>query len=160
MDHKVIIPEQKRKLRPPFAWIDKRVLFNGFLTELSLYEMLLYFFLVLVADRDGLSFYSYDKICQILKFDVDAYIESRNGLIQKKLIAFKDSLFQVLDLPDSIKVKQQSSTRHMPIQKKVTQIKAAQSKTVEFQSMKALFAHLKDQCVQPKPKQWPERERP
>ena len=159
MDHKVIITERKRKLRAPFAWIDRRILFDGFLSKLSPCEMLLYFFLVLVADRDGLSFYSYDKICQILKIDIDAYIEARNGLLQKELIALKDSLFQVLDLPYSIKTKQQPSTFDMPTQKKATQIETAQTKTTEFRSLKALFAHLKDQCVQPNQPQWPERER-
>lgn len=95
----VIIPELRRELRPPFAWIDRRFLFSGILADLSQHENLLYFFLVLVADRDGLSFYSYDKICQLLKLDMDDYIHARNGLIQKKLIAFDGGQFQVLDLP-------------------------------------------------------------
>jgi|GEM_PF-262928 len=94
-----IIPELKRVLTPPFAWIDRRFLFNGFLAELSSQENLLYFFLVLVADRDGLSFYSYDKICQLLKFDVDEYIAARNGLIERNLIAFDGRQFQLLTLP-------------------------------------------------------------
>lgn len=95
----LINPELKRVLTPPFAWIDRRFLFNGFLAELGPQENLLYFFLVLVSDRDGLSFYSYDKICQLLKFDVDEYIKARNGLIQKKLIATDGRQFQVLALP-------------------------------------------------------------
>ena len=93
------IPELKRVLTPPFAWIDRRFLFNGFFAELSPQESLLYFFLVLVADRDGLSFYSYDKICQLLKCDVDDYIQARNGLIEKNLIAFDGRQFQLLALP-------------------------------------------------------------
>ena len=95
----LIIPELKRVLSPPFAWIDRRFMFNGFLAELSPEENLLYFFLVLVADRDGLSFYSYDKICQLLKFDVDEYIAARNGLIKRNLIAFDGRQFQLLTLP-------------------------------------------------------------
>jgi hypothetical protein len=95
----LILPERKRVLTPPFAWIDRRLLLNGFLAELSQHENLLYFFLVLAADRDGLSFYSYDKICQLLKLDVDDYIQARNGLIEKGLIAFDGRQFQVLALP-------------------------------------------------------------
>ena len=53
----------------------------------------------MVADRDGLSFYSYDKICQLLKFDVDDYIQARNSLIEKKMIAFDGRQFQLLALP-------------------------------------------------------------
>jgi len=76
----LIIPELKRVLKPPFAWIDRRFLFNGFLAELSPQENLLYFFFVLVADRDGLSFYNYDKICQLLKLDADDYVQARDSL--------------------------------------------------------------------------------
>ncbi len=97
----MIMPERKRVLTPPFAWIDRRFLFNGFLAELSHHENLLYFFLVLAADRDGLSFYSYDKICQVLTLTVDDYIQARNGLIDKGLITFDGRQFQVLALPPS-----------------------------------------------------------
>jgi hypothetical protein len=95
----LIMPERKRVLTSPFAWVDRRFLLNGFLETLTPQENLLYFFLVLVADRDGLSFYNYDKICQLLKLDVDDYIQARNGLIDKKLIAFDGRQFQVLALP-------------------------------------------------------------
>jgi hypothetical protein len=95
----VIVPELRRRLTPPFAWVDRRFLFDGYLGRLSPKENLLYFFLVLVADRDGLSFYSYDRICELLQFTVDDYIRARNGLIKKELIAFDGRQFQVLDLP-------------------------------------------------------------
>lgn len=95
----LIRPEHKRILAPPFAWVDRRFLLNGFLAELTPHENLLYFFLVLAADRDGLSFYNYDKICQLLQLDVDDYVQARSGLITKHLIAFDGRLFQVLALP-------------------------------------------------------------
>ena len=95
----LILPERKRALAPPFAWVDRRFLLNCFLAALTPQENLLYFFLVLAADRDGLSFYNYDKICQLLTLDVDDYIQARNGLIDKKLIAFDGRQFQVLALP-------------------------------------------------------------
>ncbi len=95
----MIMPERQRVLTPPFAWIDRRFLFDGFLVTLSPRENLLYFFLVLAADRNGVSFYSYDKICTLLKLDVDAYVQARDGLIRKQLIAFDGQLFQVLALP-------------------------------------------------------------
>ena len=97
----LIVPELRRVLAPPFAWIDRRFLFNGFLSGLSHQENLLYFFLVLATDRDGLSFYSYDKICQLLKLDVDDYLQARNSLISKKFIAFDGRQFQLLALPKS-----------------------------------------------------------
>lgn len=97
----LILPERKRALVPPFAWVDRRFLLNGFLAALTPQENLLYFFLVLAADRDGLSFYNYDKICQLLTLAVDDYIQARDGLIDKKLIAFDGRQFQVLALPQT-----------------------------------------------------------
>jgi hypothetical protein len=60
---------------------------------------LLYFFLVLAGDRNGLSFYSYDKICTLLGICLDQYIQARDGLLEKDLIAFDGTIYQVLSLP-------------------------------------------------------------
>jgi len=73
---------------------------NGFFATLTHYELLLYVFLVLVADRNGLSYYSYDKICILLRISVDEYIFARDALVEKDLIAFDGYLFQVLSLPE------------------------------------------------------------
>ena len=70
-----------------------------FFTSLTQNELLMYFFLVLVADRQGLSYYHYDKICSLLCFSVDDYIVVRDQLIEKDLIAFDGNFFQVLSLP-------------------------------------------------------------
>ena len=96
----LIAPERRRAICPPFAWVDRRFLFDHFLGALSPQENLLYFFLALAADRDGLSFYSYDKICGLLKLSVDDYIQARDGLTQKNLIAFDGRQFQLLALPE------------------------------------------------------------
>ncbi|MBC8457127.1 MAG: hypothetical protein H8D67_03925, partial [Deltaproteobacteria bacterium] len=52
-----------------------------------------------VSDRYGLSFYSYDSICSLLQLTIDQYIEARNGLMEKDMISFDGTIFQVLDLP-------------------------------------------------------------
>jgi len=96
---KVLRPDRVRKIQGGFSFIPHRFLTDGFLSALSQKELLLYFFLVLVSDRYGLSFYSYDVICSLLEICVDEYIMARNGLIEKDLIAFDGTLFQVLDLP-------------------------------------------------------------
>ena len=103
MIKKILIPERVRKINGSFAFVEHRFLRDGFFTNLSHLELLLYFFLVLVSDRCGLSYYSFDKICSVLGIDVDNYIEARNGLIDKDLIAFDGSLFQVLSLPEGHK---------------------------------------------------------
>ena len=56
-------------------------------------------FLVLVADRYGLSYYSFAKICVLLQLSLDDYLMARNALIKKDLIAFDGHLFPVLSLP-------------------------------------------------------------
>ena len=88
-----------RRIDGGFSFIPHRFLTDGFLATLNQEELLLYLFLVLVSDRHGLSFYSYDAICSLLRFSLDGYIEARDGLIEKDLIAFDGTIFQVLDLP-------------------------------------------------------------
>jgi hypothetical protein len=101
MIKKILVPERVRKIEAGFAFIEHRFLQDGFVDCLTHFELLLHLFLVLAADRHGLSFYGFDSICSILKMDVDDYIEARNALIQKDLLAFDGCLFQVLSLPPS-----------------------------------------------------------
>lgn len=95
----VLDPNRVRRIEGGFSFIPHRFLTDGFLAALNQKELLLYLFLVLASDRHGLSFYSYDGICSLLQLSVDDYIEARDGLIKKDLIAFDGTLFQVLDLP-------------------------------------------------------------
>jgi hypothetical protein len=99
MKKKIINPERIRHIEGGFSYIPHRFITDGFLTSLTQKELLLYLFLVLVSDRYGLSFYSYDAICSLLHLTLDQYILSRDGLMEKDLIAFDGTLFQVLDLP-------------------------------------------------------------
>jgi hypothetical protein len=109
---KILNPDRIRQIRGGFSFIPHRFLTDGFLEDLSQCELLLYIFLVLAADRYGLSFYSYDRICSILHMTVDQYIAARDGLIEKDLIAFDGTLFQVLELPATpIKPKRGSDGR-------------------------------------------------
>jgi len=95
-----LYPGRIRKINGSFAFIEHRFLRNGFWKSLSHHELLLYIFLVLVSDRKGLSYYCYNRICDILSLNVDEYIDARNGLIKKDLIGFDGRLFQVLSLPN------------------------------------------------------------
>ena len=95
-----IVPERVRKITGTFSWIDHRLLHDGFLAQMSTIEILLYFFLVLVGDRHGLSFYHYDKICALLKIEVEQLLTARARLLEKSLIAFAGGRYQVLQLPE------------------------------------------------------------
>ena len=96
---KILVPDRVRQIRGSFGFIPHRFLTDGFLTSLTQQEILLYIFLVLVSDRYGLSYYAYDSICSYLQLATDDYIEARDGLVEKDLIASNGTLFQVLDLP-------------------------------------------------------------
>ena len=96
---KVLNPQRVRQINGGFSFIPHRFVFDGFLAALGQKELLLYLFLVVVSDRNGLSFYSYDSICTLLELNLDEYIASRDSLIEKDLVAFDGTLFQVLDLP-------------------------------------------------------------
>jgi len=93
-------PQRIRRISGSFAFVEHRFLRDGFWSCLEHHELLLYLFLILVSDRQGLSYYSYDKICTLLRISADDYIVARNELIKKDLIAFDGFLFQVLSLPD------------------------------------------------------------
>jgi hypothetical protein len=96
---KIINPDRVRRIDGGFSFIPHRFLTQGFIASLGQKELLLYLFLILVADRYGLSFYSYDRICSLLHISVDEYVAARDSLINKDLISFDGTLFQVLDLP-------------------------------------------------------------
>ena len=96
---KILEPDRIRRIQGGFSFIPHRFLTDGFLASLSQTEILLYLFLIMASDRNGLSFYSYDAICTLLQITVDEYIEARDDLIKMDLIAFDGTLFQVLDLP-------------------------------------------------------------
>ncbi len=99
---KTINQERIRKIEGSFSWIPHTFIRQGFWSSLNHHELLLYLFLVLVSDRQGFSYYSYDRICAMLKIHIDEYIQARNALIDMSLIAFDGYLFQVLSLPESV----------------------------------------------------------
>jgi len=119
---KILHPNRVRRIQGGFSFIPHRFLTDGFLVSLDQPEILLYLFLILASDRNGLSFYSYDAICTFLYITVDEYIEARDSLIKKELIAFDGALFQVLDLPeDPVQRKQRENHGNLKIQNLIQQ---------------------------------------
>jgi hypothetical protein len=96
---KILVPERIRQIEGSFGFIPHRFLTDGFLAAMSQHELLLYLFLILAADRYGLSFYSCNSICSLLGLTIDQYLKAKDGLIEKDLIAFDGTIFQVLSLP-------------------------------------------------------------
>lgn len=82
-----------------FAFLPHRFLRDGFFCSLCPDELRLYIFLVLAADRDGISYYGFERICSVLEIDIDDFLYARDSLIRKDLVAFDGRRFQVLSLP-------------------------------------------------------------
>lgn len=99
IEKRPLCPGRIRKIDGSFGFIEHRFLRDGFFDSLTHHELLLYLFLVLAGDRRGLSYYSYDKICTLLRVSLDEYILARDSLIKKDLIAFDGHLYQLLSLP-------------------------------------------------------------
>lgn len=101
-----ILTDRVRNIRDcTFGWIDHNLLHCGFIHRLSPESLLLYFFLCLVSDRNGCSYYDYQQICSLLKLTLDQYTYARKQLMGQSLIAFEDPIFQVLHLPKAKKNK-------------------------------------------------------
>jgi len=98
---RILNPGRIRRIKGGFSFIPHRFLTDGFLDILNKKELLLYFFLILASDRYGLSYYAYDAICSLVGLSLDDYIEARDGLIRKDLIASDGTIFQVLELPEN-----------------------------------------------------------
>lgn len=95
------VPDRVRQIDPGgFAFVPNRFLRDQFFASLTSDERSLYFLLVLAGDRNGVSYYHCDSLCSILEVPLETYIATRNALIDKDLIAFDGTRFQVLSLPE------------------------------------------------------------
>jgi hypothetical protein len=100
MQKKILCPDRIRKIQGSFSWIDHRFITDGFLSDLTPIEILLYFFLVAVSDRQGISFYHDDRICRLLKIDLAHLGTARSSLLHRSLLAHQSPIYQILSLPD------------------------------------------------------------
>lgn len=99
-------PGRIRRIQGSFAWIDHRLVRDGHFDRLSLVDMAVYFFLVIVADANGVSFYRKDLISKRLGIDWDQFEEAKARLLERRFIAFRpftsgdvDGFYQVLPVP-------------------------------------------------------------
>lgn len=97
---RLLRPERVRKVPRSFSWVDHHLIREGHLERLEPCEILLYFFLVLVGDHQGLSYYSSRSISRYLKLTPEEIESARTSLCERSLIAYKAPLYQVLSLPE------------------------------------------------------------
>jgi len=98
LEKRILRPARLRRLRDGFSWIDRRFVREGVIERLSQAEILLYFFLVAVADRHGLSFWSDARTAALLELAPGELAGARRGLLEHDLLAYERPLYQVLDL--------------------------------------------------------------
>ena len=83
-------PKKTRNIKGSFAWIDHRLMRNGFIEVMTHQDIALYLFLILVADKNGVSFYRKEKICEAVSLDFSQFEIARDRLINMKLVAFEN----------------------------------------------------------------------
>ena len=93
-------PDRIRKVPKQFSWIDQRLVRDRHIDRCSHRAAALYLFLVIVADAQGLSYYSDRSLCQRLSMDENSLAAARQDLISIELVAYKHPLYQVLALKD------------------------------------------------------------
>jgi len=93
-----IVPQRRRNIPPQFSWIDHRLVRDGHVQGRSAPALALYLFLVTVADAEGLSWYSEAALCRHLSWSSPQLQSARTELQQAGLIAYRNPLYQVLDI--------------------------------------------------------------
>ena len=106
----LIEPDRRRKLPQSFSWVDQRLVRCGIISIIDDPARALYLFLVTVADAEGLSYYSQDRICTIMGWSIPTLTAARLTLIQAGLVAYRYPLYQVLDLQRPLQLSQTRST--------------------------------------------------
>jgi len=88
-----------RRVPAQFGWVDRRLVREGHLRGLSAEALGLYLFLVVVADANGMSWYSDGRLCLELGLGQEALAKARAGLSAAGLVAYDSPFSQVLEVP-------------------------------------------------------------
>ena len=102
----IVNPGRLRRMPEGFGWVDHRLARKGYLRRRSREALALYLFLVVVADADGVSYYSEESLCGHLDFSRTELSSSRKELCNAELVAYRRPFYQVLDLPPTSEEKE------------------------------------------------------
>lgn len=99
IEKQILVADRVRRLPTnDWSWIDRRFL-REFSSKLSGDAVFLYLFLVAVADKNGLSYYSDNALALRLRTTESVICKAREDLLDFDLIAYRAPLAQVLSLP-------------------------------------------------------------
>lgn len=100
-------PDLIRRPTGGFGWLDARLLHEHWLAELGPDAIAILVFLVIAADRRGVSYYARDRIAVALGIDLSRVDASLETLLAAGLLAHRpwrsgrrDGVWQVLPLPE------------------------------------------------------------
>jgi len=91
-------PERRRQIPKSFSWVDQRLVRKGHISAIDDSARALSLFLIIVADAEGLSYYSEGRICKIMSWTTSTLCAARLALTHARLIAYCYPLYQVLEL--------------------------------------------------------------
>lgn len=99
MQKKILRPDRLRQVPAQFSWLDQRLVRENFLRHGEPTAWALYLVLVIVADAQGLSYYSEATLSRLLQLDLVTLAQARQQLVRAELLAYHKPLYQVLALP-------------------------------------------------------------
>lgn len=99
MQKRVLRPDRLRQVPAQFSWLDQRLVRENFLRHGQPNAWALYLVLVVVADAQGLSYYSDTTLSRLLRLEPQQLVQARQQLIAGDLVAYEKPLYQVLALP-------------------------------------------------------------
>lgn len=94
----VLCAERLRRVPAQFSWVDQRLVRQRFIDQCDHAALALYLVLVIVADAEGLSYYSDPSLQRMLHLQATGLNEARAHLCRLGLIAYEPPLYQVLAL--------------------------------------------------------------
>ena len=94
----LIDPRLRRRIPEHFTWVDHRLVREGYIRKCSIKSHGFYLFLLAVSDAEGLSYYGDQRVSQELGISEGSVSELRRELISARLIAYKDGIYQLLNL--------------------------------------------------------------
>ena len=100
MRKRVLCEERVRRVPHQFNWVDHRLVRDGFCRRCQPEALGLYLFLVTVGDAEGLSYYSDAGVCRLINLAPERLSGLRDSLVRADLVAYRQPLYQVLELPE------------------------------------------------------------
>lgn len=95
----LLCPERLRTVPKGFGWVDHQFVRAGHVRHCQPIGLALYLVLITVSDELGLSYYSDQRLAQLLGCPMSSLLTAREQLCQSGLIAYCSPLYQVLSLP-------------------------------------------------------------